>query len=217
MARRGSGIFENDAGGREAGSEIGGEDGTDAVALDDDAARRNVARVGEPGPHGDGVGGGEALGGMTPVAAPEAAVVEGKDVDSEIVQREESGNGVGERAAGIVEIEDGLRGVRGIGGSGHPPCVEVLVAGAGNVELDVVEGNAVAQGRVGEGAARMEKELPLALVEEEAEGAVSAEDGGEDGQEEGGEKPASADDRRGLGRRGRGAGLEWARGFAAHG
>jgi hypothetical protein len=39
----------------------------------------------------------------------------------------------------------------------------------------------------------MEEQLPLALVEEEAEGGVSAEGGGEEGEGEGGEEPAGAD------------------------
>jgi hypothetical protein len=36
----------------------------------------------------------------------------------------------------------------------------------------------------------MEEKLPLALVEEEAEGGVSAEGGEQDGEDEGGEEPA---------------------------
>jgi hypothetical protein len=42
-------------------------------------------------------------------------------------------------------------------------------------------------------AGGVEEHLPLALVEEEAEGGVSAESGCEEGEGEGGEEPAGAD------------------------
>jgi hypothetical protein len=64
-----------------------------------------VADVGEVGPGGDGVLGGEALGGVGTVAQAEAAVIESKDIDAEGVEGQQGGDAVGEGTARVVEIE----------------------------------------------------------------------------------------------------------------
>ena len=164
-----------------------------AVAVDDEAGGRNVTRVGEVRPGGGCVFGGEALGGVGSGGTAEAAVVEGEDIDAGGVEGVERGDVVGEGAAGVVEIEHrgcyvfGLRVCRDV------PAVELGLSGIVDVEMDFFEGHAGVGRGGGDGAGGMEEQLPLALVEEEAEGGVSAEGGGEEGEGEGGEEPAGAD------------------------
>lgn len=80
--------------------------------------------------------------------------------------------------------------------SGDEPAGEPGPASIVNVEVDYLKGNAGAGRSCGDGAGGMKEELPLALVEEEAEGAVSAESGEKQGEGECAEEPARADDHR---------------------
>ncbi len=148
-----------------------------------------------------GVGGGEAFGGMAADAVAESLVVDGEDVEAEGVEFAEGGNGVGESAARVVEIEDGVGGIAGAGGGGDPPAVEAGLAGGGDVEVNLLERQAGGSGGGGDGVAGMEEELPLALVEEKAEGGVSADGGEDEGEGEGGDEPAGADGGRRFGER----------------
>jgi len=145
---------------------------------------------------------------MAAGAAAESLVIDGKDIDSETVQTREGGDAIRKRAAGAVEIEDRCIGLGGVGGRGNPPAVKTGIAGIGDVEADVVEGEAGGGGRGADGARGMVEHLPLALVKEQAQDSVGAEGGGRQGESEGGEKPAAADGggRHGVRRRRRGRG-----------
>ena len=132
-------------------------------------------------------------------AAAEAAVIEGEDVDAGGVEGREGGDTAGERAAGVVEIENRDGDVFRLRVGGNPPAVELGKAGVGDVEVDFFVRQAGAGRSRGDGARGMEEELPLALVEEQAEGGVSAEGGSGEGEGEGSEEPAGADIRRGFG------------------
>ena len=132
------------------------------------------------------------------VAEAEAAVVDGEDVDACGVQDSEGGEGVGEGAGAIVQIEDGVGGVLcgGCGGWGrcrNVPGGETGLAGLGGVEADGVEGEVECGGRLGDGAGWVKDELPVALIEEQAEGEPGAEERGEQAEAEGFGEPERVD------------------------
>jgi hypothetical protein len=145
-------ILEDGSGGGELCSEMRGEGGSFAVAVHDEAAGRDVARVGEVRPGGCGIVGGEALGGMGSCGAAEAAVVEGEDVDAGGVEDLEGGDVVGKGAVGVVQIEHrgcyvfGLRVCRDV------PAVELGLSGIVDVEMDFLEGHAGIGGGGADGA-----------------------------------------------------------------
>jgi hypothetical protein len=174
LARGGAGVFEDDSGRGELRGEAGGEDGSHAVAENDEAARWNVADVGEPGPGGDGVVESEAFGGMGAGGAAKSLVVEGEDVDAGGAEGGDGGEAVGKGAAGVVEIENRGGYIFGAGRGGEVPAVELGLAGVVDVEVDLFEGQAGGRWRGGDLAGGVVNQLPLALVEEQAEGGVSA-------------------------------------------
>ena len=173
-------------------SEMCSEGNACAIAEDDEAARRNMASVGEIRETSDGVGCGRCLGGMSAGGAAKAAVIESEDVDACGVEGIEGWQAIGERAVAVVEIEDRVVCVRSAGACGDPPAVELGLAVVIDVEVGFVEGQAAGCGSSGEGARRMEEKLPLTLVEEQAEGGVSAEGGKQKRQREASRNPTRA-------------------------
>ena len=77
-----------------------------------------------------------------------AAVVEGEDVDAEVVEGGEGGDGVGEGAVAVGEEEDGEVGVAAAGGGGNPPAGELGDGGLVGTEVDEFVGNAGDRGWV---------------------------------------------------------------------
>lgn len=177
--------------------EMGREDGSGALAEDDDVPGKDVARVGQVRPGCQGIGRGEAFGRVAAVARAKAAIVEGEDVDAKRMEGEKVGDCIGEVAASAVKIENRVGCVLRVGGGGDPPGIDAGFAR--DREVEIVERNTAFERRAGNRAGGMEEELPLALVEEEAEGSISAKDSGGDGDEEGGDEPASADNGWGFG------------------
>jgi hypothetical protein len=188
-------VFENDAGRGEVGSEMRGEGGSGAVAVEDDVSRRDFAGVGEPGPGRIRIRFGEAFGGVRAGAAAKAPVIHGEDVEAEVVQGGQGRNGVGERSTRVVQIENGVGRIRRLRGGRNPPPVELRDAGFRDVEVNLVKSEAHGGWGRGESAGGMEEQLPLSLIEEQAERAVAADSGGAESRGESGEQPASADQR----------------------
>jgi len=105
----------------------------------------------------------------------------------------EGGDAIGERAAGVVEIKDRGGYVFRPSVSRNPPAVELGKSGISDVEVNFLERQAGGAWGCGDGPRGMEEHLPLALVEEEAQGGVSTEGGGQEGKGESCEEPARAD------------------------
>ena len=158
-----------------------GEGGSYACAVGDELLGGDVAGGGEVLPGGFGVVGHVSLIGTDGGALSVASIVEGEDVDAEIVEGGEGGNGVGERAVGAGKEEESGSGVAAVGCRGNPPSGELRGGGLVGAEVDEFVGSAGDRLRGGGGVHRVEDELPLALVEEVAEGEIGAEDGGEEG------------------------------------
>ena len=78
-----------------------------------------------------------------------AAVVEGEDVDAEVVEGGEGGDGVGEGAVGAGKEEEGGVGVAAVGGGGDPPAGELRGGGLVGAEVDEFVGSAGDGLRVG--------------------------------------------------------------------
>ena len=93
------------------GGEVGGEGGSDADAVGNDLLSGNFAGSVEIVPGGFGVLGHTGLIGMGVGAVAVAAVVEGEDVDAEVVESGERGVEVCKRAVSAGEKEDGGVGV----------------------------------------------------------------------------------------------------------
>ena len=149
---------------------------------------------------------------MGGVAEAEAAVVDGDDVDAGGVEEGEGGEGVGEGAGAIVEVKNGVGGVLcgGRGRGGNVPGGESGLASLGGSEADGVEGKAEGGGGLGDSGGGVEDELPVALVEEKAEGEPCAEECGEEAEGEGFGEPERVDDLDGVvGGFGVGATLGW--------
>src|SRR5262249_59451687 len=113
---------------------------------------------------------------------PVAAIVEGKDVDAEVVEAGEGGYEVGERAIAVGQEEDGEMRVMAAGVGGNPPSGELRVSGFVGTEADRFVGDAGDRWRVGGGAGWVQDELPLPLVEEPAECKVPAEERNKSGE-----------------------------------
>ena len=143
-----------------------------------------------------------------------AAIVEGEDVDAEVVEAGEGGDGVGEGAVAVGEEEDGEVGVAAAGVGGNPPAGELRGGGFVGAEADEFVGDAGDRCWAGGGAGWVQDELPLALVEEQAEGEVAAEERREDGEGDGFDEPDGADDIRWSGLRL--AAFGWLGGGAGH-
>ena len=133
------------------------------------------------------------LGGMSFGALAVAAIVEGKDVDAEGVEGGQRGNGVGEGAVAVWKEEDGRVNVVGVRRSGDPPASELGNGGFVGAEVDQLEGSAVNGGGSGRGSSGMKDKLPLALIEEQAEREITAEDGDDYGAEDSFDEPDGID------------------------
>ena len=88
----------------------------------------------------------------------------------------ERGDGVGEGAVAGRKEEDGGVGVAAAGGGGDPPAGELGDGGFVGAEVDELVGGAVDGGGCGGGSGGVEDDLPLALIEEQAEGEIAAEE-----------------------------------------
>ena len=180
------GIVEDESGDFGVGAgEGGGEGGTDAGAIRDDSVGRDGAGGGEVQPGGFGILRHVEIIGMGEGAEAVAAVVEGEDVEAEVVKAVQGGFGVGERAVAAGEIEDGIACVTGGGIAGDPEAGELGDGGLVGAEADKV---LVGLGLFGI-VRRVEDELPLALVEKQAEGKIAADDCCEDDTADGLEEP----------------------------
>ena len=173
--------------------EIGGEGASYTGAVGNDLMGGDVAGGVEVLPGVVGVLGHLLLAGVSVGALAVAAVVEGKDVDAEVVQGCEGGGGVGEGAVGAGEEEDGRLRVTGVGGGGDPPAGELWGGGFVEAEVDEFVGGSGDIGGCGGGAGGVKDELPLASVEEEVQGEPCAEEGNEDRNADGFEEPCRID------------------------
>ncbi len=134
------------------------------------------------------------LAGASRGALAVAAVVEGEDVDAEVVETGEGGDGVGEGAVAVGEKEDGEASVAAAGVGGDPPAGELRGGGFVGAETDEFVWDAGDGLWAARGAGGVEDELPLALVEEPAEGEIAAKERCEHGEGEGFDEPDGADD-----------------------
>lgn len=186
----GVGAVKNDAGDAGmGGGEVGGEGGSDAGAVRDDLLRRDGAGGGEVLPGGLGVLGHLELVGTAFGAESVAAIVEGEDVDAETLQGVEGGGEVGQGAVAAGEKEDGCVGVTGSGGGGKPDAGSLRDRGLVGTEVDEV-----GRGLRCSGVNRVEDELPLTLIEEQAEGEIAAEERDDYCDAQGFKEPQRADD-----------------------
>ena len=173
--------------------QMGGEGGSDAGPVGDDLVGWDVTGGVEVLPGVVGVLGHLLLVGVGVGALAVATVVEGEDVDAEVVQVGERGDGVREGAVGAWEEEDGGLGVAGVGGGGDPPASELRGCGFVESEVDELVGGSGDVGGGGGGAGGVEDELPLASVEEEGEREPGTEERDEDGDADGLEEPDGVD------------------------
>ena len=95
--------------------ELSCEGGSDAGAVGDDVLGRDGAGGGEVLPGGIGVAGHILLAGVGGGALAVASVVEGEDVDAEVVEAGEGGDGILQGAVGAGEEEESRLGVAAVG------------------------------------------------------------------------------------------------------
>ena len=180
----GVGVLEDEGGEIRVGDgELGGEVAAEAGAHGDDAGGGEVAGVEEVVEGGLSVFQHAGLVGVLGVGLAESAVIDGKEVEVEVVELGECLGGVAEVAGAAVEVEDGGGGS---GAGGDVPGGEAGSAGGAGVELDGVKGDGGGGGELGGG---MQNELPGALIDEEADGQPGAEERGDDGGGEGFDEP----------------------------
>ena len=104
----GAGCVENQGGdGVVIGGEAGGEGGSDAGAVGNDVLSGEGAGGGEVLPGGVGVVSHALLARAGGSALSVAAIVEGEDVEAEVVKAGEGWDGVGEGAVAVGEKKDG--------------------------------------------------------------------------------------------------------------
>ena len=108
--------------------EAGCEGSPDSGSVRDDVLYRECSGGGEVLPGGVGVVGHALLAGAGSGALAVAAIVEGEDVEAEVVEAGEDGDGVGEGAVAVGEKEDGDGGVAAAWRGGNPPAGELGVA-----------------------------------------------------------------------------------------
>lgn len=162
-----------------------------------------MAEAGEVEEGGGGVFCHAALVGVGARALAVAAVIEGEDVEAGVVEGGDGAElrGVGEGAVAAGEEEGGeVAGVWGAGG-GKPESGELGRSGEVGGEADGFDEGAGDERRERVADGGVERELPLALKEEEAEGAVAAEEGDEDEEGYGFGEPGGIDVGEGGGRR----------------
>ena len=99
--------------------------GSDAGAVGDDLLRGDMAGGDEVLPRGVGVVGEASLTRACGGTLAVTAIVEGEDVDAEIMKAGEGRDGVREGAVAIGEKEDGEGCVVGAGVGGYPPTGEL--------------------------------------------------------------------------------------------
>lgn len=182
------------------GGELGGESCAHADSIGDNTGLGEVAADVEVLPGGFGVLGQDLLAGVWGGSAlAVATVVDGEDVDAEVVQGNEGGGGVrvGEGTIAGREIEQGEVGIAGAGEGWNPPAGELGDGGVVGGEAEELGGGDWRLG--GSGTGGVQDNLPLAEIEEQTEAEVSAEDRDEDDQDESLGDPARVDHlRRGL-------------------
>ena len=132
----GAGCVENQGGdGVVIGGKAGCEGGARAGSVGNDALCGDCACGGEVPPGGVGVLGHALLTWTGGGALAVAAVVEGEDVEAEVVEIGESGDGVGEGAVAVGEEEDSDRRVAAAGCGGDPPAGELRGSGFVGAEV----------------------------------------------------------------------------------
>ena len=119
-------VVENDGGDGGLGcGQMRGERGADAGSVGDDlraaGMERELVRYWQAASASWVMAAGWGGGGALAVAS----VVEGEDVDAEVVEGGEGGDGVGEGAVAVGEEEEGQVGVAGAGVGGDPPAGEL--------------------------------------------------------------------------------------------
>ncbi len=119
-----------------AGCELGGERGSDAGSIEDDLLRGNGASVCEVLPGGVSVVGHVLLAGTGWGALTVAAIVEGEDVEADVVEGCEGWCKVGEGALSAGEEEDGGVGVAVAGRGWNPPSGELGSGGFIGAKVD---------------------------------------------------------------------------------
>src|SRR6202012_48057 len=113
--------------------------------------------------------------------------------DAEVVEVGESGVGVAEGPVAVREKDDGEGGVAaGVGGD--PPAGELRGGGFVGAEADEFVGDAGDGLRAVCGACGVQDKLPLALVEDPAEGEIAAKDRCDNGEGDGFDEPDGTDD-----------------------
>jgi len=167
------------------GCKASGKGGSGADSIGNDVLRGEMAGGGEMKPRRVGVVGKAFLTGADCGTLAVAPVVEGEDVDAEVVEAGESGDGIAERAVTVREKEDGEVSVAGAGIRGYPPAGELRYSGFVRAESHEFVGDACDGGRAACGAKRTQNQLPLALIEEEAEGEIAADERCNDGEGDG--------------------------------
>ena len=172
------------------GGEVGCEGGSEAGSVGDDLLGGDGAGGGEVVPGGVGVLGHLALIGMGVGAVAVASIVEGEDVKAEIVETVERGIEVGECTIAAWKEEDADIGVACPRGGGKPDAGELRSGGLIGAEVDPGVFSAL---RLCGGSPGVENQLPLTLIEEQAEGDISADKSGEDGEGYGLEEPDMTD------------------------
>lgn len=186
------------------GCELGCKTCSQARAVEDDVVFGDGARLGEEQPGGGGIFGHADLIGMEGGAFAVAAIVDGEEVESGFVEKGQGGDGVGEGAVPGGKEEDGGQGIAGSGRRGDVPGGALREAASVGTEVEEHDGCARECRRMACGSGGVEDELPLALVEEEAESGIAADQGGNDGDTDGFEEPDGIDDLRRTGGRSRG-------------
>jgi hypothetical protein len=171
--------------------ELGSKRCAEAGAVGNDGVGIDVTGLDEVVEGGGGVLLHAELGWMSlVVAGAEAAVVEGEDVDWELMKLGKGWEVVGQPAGAVGEVEDGRKGTGRVLGW-EPDADEMGLTGLGGSEAEELDGEGGGEGWV---LVRMQEELPLALVDEQAESQVGTEKGGGDGDGGGLQEPAGIDD-----------------------
>ena len=176
------------------GGEAGGEGGSGAGSVGNDVLRGEMAGRGEIKPRRVGVVSKALLTGADCNALTVAAIVKCEDIDAEVMEAGESGDRIDQGAVAVGEKEDGEVGVASAGTRGYPPAGELRRGGFVRAEADEFVRNACDGGRAACGAKRMQDQLPLALIEEEAEGEITADERCKDGESDGFNQPDGIDD-----------------------
>jgi len=191
----GAGCVENQGGdGVVIGGEAGCKRSADAGSVRDDALFGDCAGGGEVLPGRVDVLGHALLAGAGGGALAVAAIVEGEDVEAEVVEAGEGGDEVRERAVAVGEKKDSDGSVAAPGRGGNPAAGELRSGRFVGAKANEFVGSAGDRCGAGGCAGRVQHELPLTLVEEQAEGEVAAEERRNDGEGDGFNEPDGTND-----------------------